>query len=91
MVNLSILKRQGLAGRVSEPVLHTEHKDAFVNLGPGGQATPAQWQLAGGSMFTWVGQNASLPSNLGISVTYLATGPIIEGSAPDCDFAVPTA
>ena len=42
-------------------------------------------------MFTWVGQNASLPSNLGISVTYLATGPIIEGSAPDCDFAVPTA
>lgn len=79
-----------LAGRVAEPALRTEigHKEVFVNLGPGGQATPAQWQLAAGSLFAWADQNGALPSNLGIRVTYLATGPITEGSAPGCDFAV---
>ncbi|MGN6791005.1 MAG: hypothetical protein ACTHJW_01305 [Streptosporangiaceae bacterium] len=64
---------------------------SLVPGGPAGQATPAQWQLAAGSLFAWAGQHGATPSNLGIRVTYLTSGPITAGSAPDCDYAVPLA
>jgi DNA-binding transcriptional MerR regulator len=46
---------EALASLIPELALRTEpaHEEAFVNLGPGGQATPAQWQLAAGSLFAW--------------------------------------
>ena len=82
-----------LAGRVPELALRTEigHKEAFVNLGPGGQATPAQWQLAAGSLFAWADQNGALPSNLGIRVTYLATRRVESDQQIRAYFAVPVA
>ena len=34
---------------------------------------------------------ALTPEDLGVRITYLASGPPCENSGPDCDFAVPFA
>lgn len=74
------------------------HREAYVHLGPGGQINPAQWQLADVALRTWADEqgidpaNLSLkPEDLGVRITYLASGPPTETSAPECDFAVPFA
>jgi hypothetical protein len=72
-----------LAGWIPELVLRTEigHKEAFVNLGPGGQATPAQWQFAAGSQSPWL-ERQQLVSAPCMSVTTLAsasTPPTLPG------------
>jgi len=74
------------------------HREAYVDLGPGGQINPAQWQLADEALRTWAGEQGidpkklSLqPEDLGVRITYLASGPPSETSAPECDFAVPFA
>jgi len=69
----------------SEPA----HREAFVNLGPGGQISPAQWQLVSRSLREWADEHGARPSELGVRVTFLASGSVTEASAPDCDFAVP--
>ena len=87
-----------LAGQCPELSPRTEaaHAEAFVRLGPGGQTTPAQWQLASESLRAWWEEQgiaedalALRPEDLGMRLTYLASVPLTEGSAPDCDFAVP--
>jgi hypothetical protein len=57
-----------------------------------------QWQLASEALRTWAEKNGinpeSLtlkPEDLGMRITYLASGPITVTSEPYCDFAVPFA
>jgi hypothetical protein len=82
---------EALAAEVPELGLRTEpaHREAFVDLGPGGQISTAQWQLVTESLHAWVGAHDARSSDLGARVTFLASPPVTESSAPDCDFAVP--
>jgi DNA-binding transcriptional MerR regulator len=93
-----------LASQYPELTLRSEpaHREAFVALpndtmptGPGGNPG-VQWQLASEALRTWAAahrldsENLVLaPEDLGIRITYFASGPITETSAPYCDFAVP--
>lgn len=80
-----------LAAEFPELSLRAEpaHREAFVHLGPGGQISPAQWQVASQSLHAWAGEHRAQPSELGVRVTFLASAPPAEVSPPDCDFAVP--
>ena len=89
-----------LAAQFPELTLRVEaaHREAYVDLGSGGQIDAAQWQLADEALRAWAGEQGldpaqlSLkPEDLGVRITYLASGPPTETSAPDCDFAVPFA
>ena len=83
-----------LAAAVPELSLRTEpaHDEAFVHVGPGGETTPAEWQLISESLRAWAEEHAAQPSDLGVRVTYLRSGgPGTATSRPDCDFAVPLA
>jgi DNA-binding transcriptional MerR regulator len=91
---------EGLAAQFPELTLRVEpaHREAYVDLGPGGQISGAQWQLADESLRNWADaqgldpKKLSLtPEDLGVRITYLASRPITETSVPDCDFAVPFA
>ena len=79
-----------LAAAVPDLTLRTEpaHEEAFVPLGKG-PVSPAQWQLASQSLHSWAGVQHRRPSDLGIRVTFLTSGPVTPASTPDCDFAVP--
>ena len=85
-----------------ELTLRTEpaHREAFVALpvGPGG-VSAVHFQLAMESLQAWgqeqeqehEGERLALtPEDLGLRITYLATGPVTE-TVPDCDVAVPFA
>jgi DNA-binding transcriptional MerR regulator len=95
---------KALASHYPELSLRTEpaHREAYVALpndalpaGPGGNPA-VQWQLAAESLRAWA-QEQSIederltlkPEDLGMRITYLATGPVTETSAPYCDFALP--
>jgi DNA-binding transcriptional MerR regulator len=95
-----------LAEHYPELTLRTEpaHREAFVALpvGPGGTSA-VHLQLAVESLQAW-GQEqehehegergerlALTPDDLGLRITYLATGPVTQTSVPDCDLAVPFA
>ncbi len=89
-----------LAAQFPELALRVEpaHREAYVDLGPGGQISPARWQLADEALRSWAGaqgidpkQLSLTPEDLGVRITYLASPPITETSAPECDFAVPFA
>jgi DNA-binding transcriptional MerR regulator len=89
-----------LAAHFPELTLRVEpaHREAYVDLGPGGQISPARWQLADEALRSWAGaqgidpkQLSLTPDDLGMRITYLASPPITETSAPECDFAVPFA
>jgi DNA-binding transcriptional MerR regulator len=91
---------EALAAQFPELTLRVEpaHREAYVDLGSGGQIDAAQWRLADSALRTWAEEQAidpkqlSLkPEDLGIRLTYLASGPPSETSAPECDFAVPFA
>jgi DNA-binding transcriptional MerR regulator len=91
---------EALAAQVPELTLRVEpaHREAYVDLGPGGQIDAAQFQLADQALRAWASEQGldpeqlSLkPEDLGVRITYLASGPPSETSAPDCDFAVPFA
>jgi hypothetical protein len=97
---------KALASHYPELSLRTEpaHREAYVALpndalpaGPGGNPA-VQWQLAAESLRAWAQEQgiederlALKPEDLGMRITYLATGPVTETSAPYCDFAVPFA
>jgi len=83
---------QALAQRYPELTLRTEpaHEEAFVAL-PAGY-TAVHWQLAIESLFTWAQEQGIAdaphviePEDLGVRITYLATGP----DDPGHDLAVP--
>ena len=89
-----------LAAQFPELTLRVEaaHHEAYVHLGPGGQIDAAQWQLADEALRAWADEQhidpkqlTLKPEDLGVRITYLASGPPSETSAPDCDFAVPFA
>lgn len=89
-----------LAAQFPELTLRVEpaHREAYVDLGPGGQISPAQWQLADEALRSWADtqgidpkQLSLKPEDLGVRVTYLASRPLTKTSAPECDFAVPFA
>jgi len=93
---------EDLAAQFPELTLRVEpaHREAYVALGPGGQISGAQWQLADESLRNWADaqgihpqqkQLSLTPEDLGVRITYLASRPITETSVPDCDFAVPFA
>jgi MerR family regulatory protein len=74
------------------------YREAYVDLGPGGQIDATQWQLADEALRSWRDaqgiedkQLSLTPEDLGVRITYLATPPITDASVPDCDFAVPFA
>jgi DNA-binding transcriptional MerR regulator len=97
---------QALASHYPELSLRTEpaHREAYVALpndalpaGPGGNPG-VQWQLASEALRAWADEHgikdenlALKPEDLGVRITYLASGPVTETSAPYCDFAVPFA
>jgi DNA-binding transcriptional MerR regulator len=89
-----------LAAQFPELTLRVEpaHREAYVDLGPGGQIDATQWQLADEALRGWASaqgiddkQLTLTPADLGVRITYLATPPITAASVPDCDFAVPFA
>ena len=64
----------------------------------GGQIDAARWQLADEALRTWASEQgidreqlSVKPEDLGVRITYLASGPPSQTSAPDWDFAVPFA
>ena len=86
-----------LAEQFPELTLRVEpaHREAYVDLGPGGQISP---QLADEALRSWAGaqgidpkQLSLTPEDLGVRITYLASPPITETSRPDFDFAMPFA
>jgi DNA-binding transcriptional MerR regulator len=95
-----------LASHYPELSLRTEpaHREAYVALpndalptGPGGNPG-VQWQLASEALHAWGAEHlinpeglALKPEDLGVRITYLASEPVTETSAPYCDFAVPFA
>ena len=91
---------RALAEQYPELTLRTEpaHREAFVALpvGPDG-VSAVHFQLAAESLQAWKQEQALehegdrlalTPEDLGLRITYLATGPV---TAPDCDVAVPFA
>jgi hypothetical protein len=94
---------KALASHYPELSLRTEpaHREAYVALpndalpaGPGGKPA-VQWQLASEALQAWAAEHGidpeSGPEDLGVRITYLASEPVTETSAPYCDFAVPFA
>jgi DNA-binding transcriptional MerR regulator len=92
-----------LAEGYPELTLRTEpaHREAFVALpvGPGG-ISAVHFELAVESLQAWAQEQGIKderltlkPEDLGLRITYLATGPVSETSVPDdyCDVAVPFA
>jgi DNA-binding transcriptional MerR regulator len=91
---------EALAAQFPELTLRVEpaHREAYVDLGPGGQIDASQWQLAYEALTSWRDaqgiedkQLSLTPDDLGVRITYLATPPVTETSLPDCDFAAPFA
>jgi DNA-binding transcriptional MerR regulator len=90
---------EALAAQFPELTLRVEpaHREAYVDLGPGGQIDAAQWRLADEALRTWADEQSidpkqlsRKPEDLGVRITYLASAPPSE-AGPDCDFAVPFA
>ena len=90
-----------LAAQFPELTLRVEpaHREAYVDLGPGDQIDPAQFELAAEALRSWADaqgiddkQLSLTPDDLGVRITYLASQPPSDPpAAPDCDFAVPFA
>ncbi len=95
---------KALASHYPELTLRTEpaHREAYVALpndalpaGPGGNPG-VQWQIASEALEAWAEERGINPEelelkheDLGVRITYLASEPVTETSAPYCDFAVP--
>lgn len=93
---------EALAAQFPELTLRVElaHQEVYVDLGPAGQGgiDPARFSLAEEALWAWAEAQAidheqfSLnPEDLGMRITYLASGPPSEKTGPDCDVAVPFA
>jgi len=87
---------RAVAEQYPQLTLRTEpaHGEVFVALPAAWGA--AQWQIAIESVQAWEQEHededvrlALTPEDLGLRITYLATGPVTETSVPDCDFALP--
>jgi DNA-binding transcriptional MerR regulator len=78
---------KALAAKVPELDLRTEpaHREAFVNIGPGGQTTPAQWSVVSESLHAWADEHTARPSGLGARITYIASTSAMTSGAPALD------
>ena len=66
------------------------HEEAVVNMGKG-EATEAQWQMAGASIVAWAEEHQRHFSGLGVRIVYFVEPPRTSESVPDLDFAFPLA
>jgi DNA-binding transcriptional MerR regulator len=93
---------EALAGQFPELTLRVEpaHREVYVDLGQAGPEgiDPARFSLAEQALRAWAEETriddkqlSLKPPDLGVRITYLASGPPSETSGPDCDFAVPFA
>jgi len=82
---------QGLVDGAPELTLRSEpaHREAFVDLGPGGETTPAQWQLVSESLHAWAEGKHLKPIDLGVRINYIVTEQTSRSVGPDCQLAVP--
>jgi hypothetical protein len=89
-----------LAERYPDLTLRTEpaHREAFVVLPLDPGVATVHWPLVIESLQAWKQgvedeRLALKPEDLGLRITYLATGAVTETSVPDdyCDFAAPFA
>jgi DNA-binding transcriptional MerR regulator len=80
-----------LAAEVPELILREEpaHREAFIQIGPGGRVQPAAWQRISQSMHGWAQEHNVQPSELGARITYLADPTTPQGQGPDCELAIP--
>jgi hypothetical protein len=93
-------RAESLAGQFPELTIRVEpaHREAYADHRPYGQGSPLEWQLAEEALWSWAEEQGidpkqlSLgPEDLGVRITYLASGPPSETTAPECDFARPFA
>jgi DNA-binding transcriptional MerR regulator len=84
-------RAQELASGLPELNLRVEpaHREAFVDLGYGGQPEPAQWPLVSESLRSWAEEQGARPSDLGVRINYVADGSTDRSTGPRCYFAVP--
>ena len=61
---------EGLAAQFPELTLRVEpaHREAYVDLGPGGQISPAQWQLADEALRSWADAQGIHPKQKQLSL-----------------------
>ena len=80
-----------LAEAMPELTLRSEpaHREAVVDLGPGGETTPAQWQLVSESLDAWAEGQHLRPTDLGVRINYIVNGQTSRSTGPDCEYAVP--
>jgi hypothetical protein len=59
---------KALAAQFPELTLHVEpaHREAYVDLGTGGQINPAQWRLADDALRTWADEQGIDPKQLSL-------------------------
>jgi hypothetical protein len=86
-------RAQALAADCPGLTLRSEpaHREAFVDVGPAGQLSTAEWQLVSESLRAWVLEHDARPVDLGVRLGFNWTPPITDTTVPDCDFAVPMA
>ena len=79
-----------LAASLPALTLRTEpaHEEAYVDLGKAEMTAP-QWQLVTQALLSWVAAQQRRPGDLGVRLTFRASGPAAAGDRPDCDFALP--
>jgi DNA-binding transcriptional MerR regulator len=91
---------EALAAQFPELTLRvgTAPRAGYIELGPGGQIDATQFQLADEALRAWAAEQGIdpeqltlKPEDLGVRITYLASGPPSETNVPDCDWAVPFA
>jgi DNA-binding transcriptional MerR regulator len=80
-----------IAKGLPELTLRTEsaHREAFVDLGPGGETSPAQWQLVSESLHAWAEGQHLRGTDLGVRINYIVNAQTDRSIGPDCQFAVP--
>jgi len=97
---------KALAAHYPELSLRIEpaHREAYVALpndalpGGGGGNPGPHWQLASEALQAWAVEHGLdpehlviQPEELGVRITYFASEPVSDSSAPYCDFAIPFA
>lgn len=82
-----------VAETLPELTLRTEpaHREAFVDVGKYGEASPAEWHLVSESLRAWAEAQHVRPLDLGVRINYIVNGQTSLSAGPDQQFAVPFA
>jgi DNA-binding transcriptional MerR regulator len=86
-------RAEELAEQLPELTLRSEpaHREAFVDVGKHGDASPAQWQLISESLRAWAEEHHAQPLDLGVRINYHVDGETSQATGPNQQFAVPFA